>query len=169
MAAGIPGRALPLTKSGGLTRDKHLAWLKNRRQQEEEAEPNYQNIIVSSNDILMGRGRRSQYHVGNMWLNQKLIENLEEYDASANRREKKKIVLEIFEKVKSNGGRFLKLSKLDCWEVQSEEACIQKIQHDFRTIRKMNIIEENSNSRVKKILPDIQRSKTDGKRARVDD
>ena len=59
------------------------------------------------------------------------------YELAKKRKDKRKIVMEIFHKVQTKGGRFLKKSELGNFESVSDDVAIEKMIHDFRTVRKL--------------------------------
>lgn len=157
MTFGIPRYAFPLTANGDMSSEYHKYWLKGRRQKEKAEEEkdqcdssNATNVIImpSRLDVILGRGKRSQQHVGNLRLNFRLEQSLELYNQLDNVG-KLVIIMEMISFVKKDGGRFLKLSPDGVhWEVVSDDLVRQKLGHDYRTIRKRIARLSNTNNKV---------------------
>jgi hypothetical protein len=146
---GIPRSDIPATDVGDLIVDLHLEWLKNRRCQE-QADDEKQNstpvegpsssstariVLPSRADILLGRGKKCQNHVGNMRLHLRLDQKREAY-YKMNRRGKRMMALEVIDAVQNEGGRFIKQSEYGTWEAIDHDSAVKKVIHDFRTARK---------------------------------
>ena len=98
-------------------------------------------FIPSQQDILTGRGKRTQLHPGNIRLSMMLDQRNEEYTNAPNRKAKREVVKKVYDQItKMDGGRFLRPSKSNpgSFEVIADEmACQDKIAHDFRTVRSL--------------------------------
>lgn len=96
-------------------------------------------------DILLGRGRRCQEHVGNMRL-RILVQDCKPVYDNASRKEKTLLSQEIVESVKKNS-LFLKEEDIGWVEVDDNVARL-KVSHTFRDIAKDNLkkTEEASSS-----------------------
>lgn len=88
----------------------------------------------SNVDVLMGRGRHVQTHVGNNKLRLILEANLAAYSKGP-RAGKKQVALAVIDEVKKSGGRFLRPTGGGGWEVADSDSVLKKVIHDFRTIR----------------------------------
>jgi hypothetical protein len=84
-------------------------------------------------DVLMGRGRRVQSHAENNKLRSILEESLAVY-MEAPHATKRHVAMAVVQ-VKNRGGRFLRPTGGECWEVADEESIQKKVLHDFRTIK----------------------------------
>eukprot|EP00594_Rhizosolenia_setigera_P000086 CAMPEP_0178943454 /NCGR_PEP_ID=MMETSP0789-20121207/2596_1 /TAXON_ID=3005 /ORGANISM="Rhizosolenia setigera, Strain CCMP 1694" /LENGTH=349 /DNA_ID=CAMNT_0020623051 /DNA_START=66 /DNA_END=1115 /DNA_ORIENTATION=+ len=83
-------------------------------------------IAVTSNDVLCGRGGATNNHSGNRKF-RKLVASHQEVYLNAKKRDKKTIANLIVERIKQDGGRFLKREEVggvQSWvEVPSKKAC----------------------------------------------
>lgn len=79
-------------------------------------------VVVSDNDILLGRGGVTNTHSGNKKYRQLVHEKQREYLA-ARKLQKATVAMSIVTTIMSNGGRFLQLNDKDEWfEVTAEKA-----------------------------------------------
>lgn len=85
-------------------------------------------------DVLLGRGRRCQEHVGNMRL-RNLVEDCKPVYDNATRKEKTLISQELVESIKKNANHFLKDEDVGWVEVDDQVARL-KVSHTFRDIIK---------------------------------
>jgi hypothetical protein len=135
---GIPRSALPVSLNGAPTRENHLTWLKRRQHMEvkdETSRPEPSDMTgCTYADVVFGRGRKIQEHVGNVNLRRLLERNLAAYD-KCTRLVRQDIVEYIARQVKANGGRFLKLGDIGWEEVSDSEARI-KVTSAFRNQRR---------------------------------
>jgi hypothetical protein len=99
-------------------------------------DPDQSDVAVqpSEVDVLMGRGKRVQNHVGNNKLRSILEDNLAAY-TKAPHATKRQVAMGVIEEVKKGGGRFLRPTDSGCWEVADADSVQKKVIHDFRTIR----------------------------------
>lgn len=111
----------------------------NASKDEESATPSVGDItILYPNDILLGRGRRSQFHSGNVRLRTVLEDHLESYD-NGRRKEKLVVVQLVIDLIHAYGGRFLRpCGEGDTWILADEETIARKVKHDFRTLRSIS-------------------------------
>lgn len=95
-------------------------------------------IAPQKADILLGRGKHSQTHPGNLRLYLLLEAYFDEYE-SKSRKLKFVVAEEVLHKIKTEyGSRFLTKGKQDgvtTWEEVHDDVAIKKISHDFRTLR----------------------------------
>jgi len=134
---GIEKGAIPVTSDGEITTGYHLDWLAKRRAEEEAAEKGNSNcsgLVPSKADVLLGRGKRAQYHPGNMRLNILLEKQLAAFD-KGNRKKKREVASSAIDFVKTRGGRFLQKGEGTYWIEVDDDIARKKISHDFRTIR----------------------------------
>jgi hypothetical protein len=147
---GIPIEVFPLTKVGSLRRERHKGWLESRKIIERQLatkDKNSSNIdeenpsegvflAPSQSDILLGRGKASQTHIGNLRLRLMMESNMDRFEAMSTKRgDKMQLAMEMVDRVKSSGGHFLKTQN-GMWTIVSEDEACKKVAHDFRTLRK---------------------------------
>ena len=148
MTFGVPIRHFPISNFGDLDRERHSEFIAMVRKQEEaekkwredsslSLQKHHQRIIVPAHaDVLLGRGRPFQLHLGNMRLSQSVTSLLPVYE-SHTKHEKTAMTKKIVEEIKRGGGRFLKQND-GVWEEVSDQVALNKISHTFRTHRSMN-------------------------------
>ena len=138
---------------------------------------------ITSNDILLGRGKRFQNHFGNIQLN-KLLESYYHEYSSIQRSDSKNfiqvkadIVYKIIKIIQNEyGGRFLKQhdrqQKSDdgddeLWVVVDDKIAKDKIAYGFRTITKMRRIDGNANNNEKTAMRYHNNQDNDAKRLKT--
>ena len=130
-AFGIPTQAMPF--KGSSIRNISDAWEKRRKYETMEKYKSMKNVFVPSHsDILLGRGKRSQDHIGNMRL-RNLVEDCKPVYDNASRSDKTLIAKEIVQGVKRKGHHFLKDEDAGWIEVDDMKAR-QKVSHTFRDV-----------------------------------
>ena len=97
-------------------------------------------------DVMLGRGRRSNYHPGNIRLRGMCDDSKELYNASA-KKGKTQITEKIVKAIKVSG-RFLKEDGFGWVEVDDEVARL-KVSHTFRDRSKNNEKKNNNNTSAK--------------------
>jgi hypothetical protein len=139
MSFGIPMKNFPLDKEGRLKIGKHLQWIERRKQKEMYLETN--NIqkgatdLPTKFDVLLGRGRPCQEHVGNQTLREWVSIFYKEYNAAA-RDEKTMMASQIVAFVHKTQGRFLqKDNDSGMWVPVSDKNSRDKVAHSFRRKR----------------------------------
>jgi hypothetical protein len=88
-------------------------------------------------DILCGRGRRVQEHMGNVLLHRLLDMHIARYTV-APRNNRKHMATEIVQAMKRNGTRFLKRDGANgevIWREIDDDAATEKVSHCFRSRR----------------------------------
>lgn len=112
------------------------------------------NNTIGPNDVLCGRGGLTNNHIGNERFRLFVAEYQTQY-LNANRKEKKMISMQIVEKVRENGGRFLKRSAdSHIWaEVipnkareKTSQALREGLDVKHKTIRPDKVLRRGSNS-----------------------
>lgn len=197
---GIPRFSIPVTDDGELKREYHHEWIQKRKSLEElrakasispptttsssdvdttsaeqpEAVVSGGLVVVvpSKYDVLLGRGKRSQQHLGNIRCNLKMESKFAEYDALTKRAEKRRMAVSIIDELRSDpsgAGRFLKINpNHGMWEVVDDTVAMNKIIHDFRTLRqkksKVNAAATSSSPEKKKRTNDSGSKATASKR-----
>lgn len=96
--------------------------------------------LPSLNDVLFGRGKRVQNHIGNMQLRSILEKYQERYDATR-KKLKPQIAAEVIAVIQKGGGRFLQKEKFG-WREVSQEVALRKVLHTFRSLRSASTVEE---------------------------
>lgn len=93
-------------------------------------------VIIQPTDVLLGRGKGSQDHPGNIRFRKVLDGYSDVYD-SAPRQERRQIARELCHMLTSDGMRFLKLSEEGLWVEERDLAAVEaKIGQKFRSNRK---------------------------------
>jgi hypothetical protein len=110
MTYGIPDQLIPLTPQGEMKRKNHLQMLDRMTTLEEYANTALAVRMVGlpeNTDVLLGKGKPIQEHLGNMRLKALVDELLPRYDA-CKKEEKKDVAMEVVQCIKKTmGGRFL--------------------------------------------------------------
>jgi hypothetical protein len=137
MTYGIPHDALPVTSEGGIKVKNHLDWIKIKIRREQCAKEGMTDTVElpSREDFLIGRGKPTQFHAGNMRLHVIVDECLPQYEG-ANRKEKTEISAEAVSQVKAYLGRFLS-QKSGVWIQVADEVAREKVSQLFRSRRKL--------------------------------
>lgn len=106
---GIPRSALPVSFNGEPLRDSHLVWLRHQQRSERNCQTCTKALNddaeVTYADVIFGRGRRIQEHIGNVNFRRLLERNRDAYDDCA-RPSRQDIAEDIVRHVKANCGRF---------------------------------------------------------------
>jgi hypothetical protein len=131
---GIPTTVMPL-KAADMDSAKEI-W-KKRLKYEHWNHPSGsarpRSVFVPGHlDILLGRGRRCQEHIGNMRL-RNLVEDCKPEYGSAARKEKTLISQEIVDNVKKNWHHFLK-DEAEGWVEVDDHVARLKVSHTFRDV-----------------------------------
>jgi hypothetical protein len=139
MTYGIPADLIPVGADGEIKRRNHLEWIKYRKTLEEyETSGAVDWIEIPNNtDVLFGKGRTIQQHIGNMRLHALVEERLEEYSACGSRKEKKEISEGIVAQVKEASGRFL-TQESGVWIEANGDVAREKVTHLFRNRRNVS-------------------------------
>ena len=150
MTFGINTNAFPLSTESQLNVDDHLKWIEMQQLQEDEIRTQKQNEkslvkaqylwLPSLNDVLFGRGKRAQNHIGNMQLRNIVDQYRERYDATR-KKLKPQIAAEVIAVIQKGGGRFLQKEKFG-WVEVSQEVALRKVLHTFRSLRSASSLED---------------------------
>jgi hypothetical protein len=138
MQFGIRRELIPMDHEGNLIYSKFYERLEENgmtagnRDAQQTPLPLYQ---PQHNDVLFGRGKPVQYHTGNVLFLQIVDEFMEAYNSARRNEEKKRITLEIIQKVKDSSARFLKRNKDGNWTDADDEETHLKVTNAFRTLR----------------------------------
>lgn len=92
-------------------------------------------LIPKSMDVLLGRGKGSQNHPGNVELRGMVEDYQVEYD-SMRRIQRRNIVKQIKQALSDKGARFLKQDDLKVWVLAESVEADEKIRQHFRSGRK---------------------------------
>lgn len=116
-------------------REAHLKWL-SRQQRLENEEGHIPRVLIPSNkDVLKGRGRGVQNHIGNLRFRHLVAERQKEYDANDMFGAKGIVASNVMEAIESEGGRFLKDDGVG-WVQLNDTDAREKISMTFRSQRK---------------------------------
>ena len=103
-------------------------------------------IVPGCNDVLMGRGKSSYNHIGNVRFRHMVLERSHLYE-EARFTARTRVSEEVLVLIKDRSGRFLKDDGIG-WVEVSDEAAVKKISHAFRTIRGLkNACGNNNNNK----------------------
>jgi hypothetical protein len=136
MTFGIPVDKLPLSDNQELKNQQHLKWIGLRRSLESGKAKSFADkavLLPTHYDVLFGRGKPIQENLGNLWLGLVVESVFSRYDG-ASRAEKFGISVEIVNKVKGAGGRFLRQVS-GIWMEADDDMAREKVSITFRSIR----------------------------------
>jgi len=133
---GIPVYALPFDENGNASTENHKAFWATRRQLERKCSGLGKVLSPGPFDVLLGRGRLCQEHVGNVRYRKLVVKHKQQYD-SASTVDKTAISFMIINLVKDASGRFLK-DNGDGWVEVDDKRARDKVSHSFRTLRYTN-------------------------------
>ena len=142
MTFGIPISSFPVDIMGEMRdyfAEEFIDKCRAREQAVKEKETTTNQIAAATDsDILLGRGRPSQNHAGNVQL-AKLIEERHPAYTKADRFEKLCISWDIVKLVQSDrGGKFLeKDGTSGAWKQVPDEQARDKVAYGFRSVRKL--------------------------------
>lgn len=112
----------------------------SRRFDEQRLTPNI-DATINPTDVLCGRGKSSFTHVGNRRFRDAITNAIDEYNNSESRLAKSRVVQRIVEKIKGEGGRFLKRDRSSGgWIELDTKSCRDKVGHAIRDAA--NLIEQ---------------------------
>ena len=134
MTYGIPTYALPFNEHGKASNEDHKIYWEKRRQHERRTTSGSKFVAFPGpNDVLVGRGKLCQDHIGNVRYRSLVDKYKDRYDRSSNF-DKTAIAFMIIKIVKESTGRFLKEDSEGWIEVDDNKARA-KVSHLFRTRR----------------------------------
>eukprot|EP00591_Stephanopyxis_turris_P009431 CAMPEP_0195519320 /NCGR_PEP_ID=MMETSP0794_2-20130614/14576_1 /TAXON_ID=515487 /ORGANISM="Stephanopyxis turris, Strain CCMP 815" /LENGTH=177 /DNA_ID=CAMNT_0040648445 /DNA_START=44 /DNA_END=577 /DNA_ORIENTATION=- len=87
---------------------------------------------INDNDVIFGRGGRSNYHHGNIEMRGMVQEKQHYYKSCTKRPEKAKIRESIVNRIHCKGGRFLVEAKKGIWKVASKTSVSKKVSQALR-------------------------------------
>jgi hypothetical protein len=134
MTFGISAKLLPVDSDGVVSLANHRGWIRSRIQQEESTMETMPRINVPGpRDVLLGRGKLTQEHTGNLRFRH-IVENHREMYENARKLDKTRLASKIVEILQQTGGRFL---ERDCagWAEVDDETARFKVSHSFRNKR----------------------------------
>ncbi|CAJ1937588.1 unnamed protein product [Cylindrotheca closterium] len=149
---GIPVENFPVDKSGNIRPEVQNAWcqeylLENGTfaiEQQQEAGQDDDNAAdrtpiqggIWETDVLLGRGRLVQYHLGNIQFREVLDEEVSRFEKLA-RNQRRPACVDLTNKlIANNGTRFLKENGNDVWVECGFEEVMNKVSQFFRTRRR---------------------------------
>ena len=130
---GIPTNLMPLDDNDQVTHEENIAmWDARRIFEGTRAKKQTPEMVPGRHDVLMGRGRTLQEHIGNVNLRCMIQELSDQYQA-AKKKDKTSITNQLVSLVKERGGRFLKKEEAG-WFVVDDEKARLKVSHGFRDL-----------------------------------
>ena len=141
MTFGIPSVAIPVDNGGEINLENHEKWL-IAREHLEEMSSNTSGIdkfprtfIPGPLDVLLGRDKIAQEHLGNYRYLQIIEDHQERYDNAPTKHQKSLLAGEILNMIKESGGRFLKMDYAG-WVEAEDSLSRSKIANAFRSRRR---------------------------------
>ena len=153
---GIPTSCIPQDDIGNVLLDDHMEWMQRQRAREEEYGNNIPAVVTGPPrkfDVLLGRGKITSAHAGNLRLFHIVDMNRSTYE-SLGKFEKTQLSTQIVQLVNQCGGRFLKKKRkmnrricrtsksmnqqLEQWIEVSKDEAREKISHCFRRLRELD-------------------------------
>jgi hypothetical protein len=132
---GIPTNMLPLDGDGAVRRKEHWNFLKMRMAQEERIRNGDKDmkliIVPCGKDVLFGRGKPKQTHLGNLRLAYLVEEQLRAY-FEGGRKDKVRIANSIYQTMTMDSVRFLRQDDEGVYVEVDERTALDKIEHFFR-------------------------------------
>ena len=138
MTYGISHNLFPVSAEGEIKRKNHLDLLQMRGIIEDYAKSGTEISMIEfprNTDVLLGKGKPIQEHLGNMRLHLLVDQQLPRYD-SCSKKEKTELATEIIQMVKASAGRVL-TQESGVWTEVSDDIARQKVSNLFRNRRKM--------------------------------
>jgi hypothetical protein len=137
MSFGIPMQAIPVNSEGVMRVKEHSKWIQNRRKHEmliQRLDSSSTSVIVipSHADVLFGKGKVFQLHMGNMKLSTILEERGADY-FNAKRNKKAAIAMAVVVGMKNEKNtRFLRQDNDGLWVEVDDKTAADKVGHGFR-------------------------------------
>ena len=98
--------------------------------------------VLGPNDILLGRGIGPSHYIGNKRFRDVVASRKEEYTSTKSYKRKRVIARQVFDEIKSRGGRFLKLDESDkpvasivgagSWKEAKQDEALEKCKQSLR-------------------------------------
>eukprot|EP00529_Nitzschia_sp_RCC80_P002194 CAMPEP_0113494020 /NCGR_PEP_ID=MMETSP0014_2-20120614/28893_1 /TAXON_ID=2857 /ORGANISM="Nitzschia sp." /LENGTH=897 /DNA_ID=CAMNT_0000387903 /DNA_START=253 /DNA_END=2946 /DNA_ORIENTATION=- /assembly_acc=CAM_ASM_000159 len=154
---GVPKDAVPITEDGEIKVKTFRSWVKSRKSQEDGQKLQQQSsegtiVLPTRVDVLYGRGKPIQDHVGNLRYHA-LLEHYHSSYEDAKKFQKKKLAKRIVSIVHEYGGRFLKQDSHGAgWVEVDETVACDKVSHAFRTRRTTAAASINSQANISSTL-----------------
>ena len=161
MTFGIPTELLPVDLQGDIRLENHKLWLEQRRSLEANRQrkslgeiPSV--VVPGPKDVLFGRGKFAQSHVGNVRYYNIIASRQTQYDNASSLEERSLVAADILLSIKEFGGRFLKSEKTS-WVVVDDAMARDKVTNAFRTRRrKLNAVGSSLNEPARTASQDIR-------------
>jgi hypothetical protein len=134
MTFGIPMKVFPVTSEGETQVERHLEWIQQRRKREELDQNTKRIMVLSPFDVIMGRDKLAQEHVGNIHYLDIIETHLDMYDGFS-KVEKTELASRIVDGMHKSGGRFLKWDGTGWIEIDDKTAR-SKVSMAFRSKRR---------------------------------
>ena len=139
---GIPLENFPVDKTGNVRSEIHEAWcnehLKDSPLKDDEQAHNDDDApreSIRDTDVLFGRGRMAQNHIGNVRFRKILAMYAQEYD-NLPRHDRMAARIGYTHELLSSGTRFLRQTNTDVWVVCDFDEAVEKVSNFFRTRRR---------------------------------
>jgi hypothetical protein len=130
---GIPASIFPLTEKGEVTHDFNREMWEKRRTLERVKQKVVRVVVPGRYDVLLGRGKGFQQHIGNLRFRHMIEEHFTQYE-SASKMAKTELTEEVVRIIKETSGRFLKEDSLG-WTDVGDDVARLKASHSFRSMR----------------------------------
>ena len=136
----------PLTQDGELKTGAHSKWIARQKSKEEYLLKRFGGLgypyfnsfpgieTPSNRDVLLGRGKSLQYHMGNIQMRQLCTNHLDVY-RNESKQGKEEWQLRIVQKMQQDGARFLKREGQGWWFVANLEEAQKRAETVFRVAR----------------------------------
>jgi hypothetical protein len=138
MTFGIPVDLFPMGADSAIKKTKLNRWIARRKYKEfalEHLEGGFKGTdLPNREDVLLGKGKPIQMHMGNVKLRGLVDVHIDEYRATE-KGLKRIVILQILESTKANSGRFLAQDQNGWWQEVSETEAKSKILKTILSVR----------------------------------
>lgn len=167
MTFGIPVDHLPID-GDNLKNGNHQKWIARQKVRDSliKRDGVFSGIDTPRRfDVLLGRGKNFQEHLGNQYMRREVEARVEDYQSSS-REGKLDLINKVFGDIQSQHGRFLRRDK-DGWFLEvSESVATEKVASSFRTF--MSVLRKNARNGRLTSSPEPEFVETsNGKRSRL--
>ena len=137
----MPGELLAVTDGGDVKRGFHKKWIdaQNKKEYDKRFRGSFSGVLIpKSMDVLLGKGKRLQEHIGNVRLRSLVDFCFDEYSNSEGNA-RKKIASDIVQFFRvENGGQFLK--QVDgIWYEVSDDKARDRVSSAFKNRRHLSV------------------------------
>ena len=127
---GIPLQSFPVKSDGTFRLKDHASWLTARQSQEDFRKESVV-VVPGHADVLFGKGKLLQSHMGNLRFSNILAEEIDHYLGSP-RVVRTVIAKDVVDRLTQVGARFLRQDDYGVWEEVDERTALDKVGHGFR-------------------------------------